>query len=53
MLFLLLTVQLLNLLHLGGFVNVLVGNNCGLLLDLAHGPGELLAFALFGLLDLL
>ena len=53
MLVLLLAVQLLNLLHLRRFVEVLVRNDLSLLLDLLHRLTKLLLLTLLGLLDLL
>ena len=53
MLLLLLTIHLLDLLHLGCFVDVLIGNYLSLLLDLLHSLRQSLAFARLGLLYLL
>ena len=53
MLLLLLAIHLLDLLHLGCFVDVLVGNYLGLLLYLLHSLRQSLAFAGLGLLYLL
>ena len=53
MLLLLLAIHLLDLLHLGCFVDVLIRNYLGLLLDLLHSLRQSLAFARLGLLYLL